>query len=117
MFSGDYSQHVTTHLLTTGYRIVVIADVFAVLVALWIAYGLQQIRWIGWGIPALIYIGAPFLGLLTLALVRVWSEYLTVIFGISGRIHDLDAKLGYLAGRAYAAEQAANASVPPDPRP
>lgn len=117
LFGADFTQHITLRLLKAGYRIVIVADGFAVLMWIWIAYGLQHVRWIGWAIPATIYIAAPILGILVLGFVRVWCEYLTVAFGIAERVQDLDRKVGYLAGRAYAAERAATGPTRPDPDP
>lgn len=117
LFSGDFSQHVTTRLVAGGYRVIIAVGVFAVLVGLWFGYGLQQVEWVGSVLPILIYFGAPLLGLLGLATVRMSFEYLTVIFRMSGKVHDLDAQVGYLARRAYASEQAATAPERPDSSP
>ncbi|MFC5186414.1 DUF4282 domain-containing protein [Actinomadura harenae] len=117
LMSADFSHYVTTRILRAGYCVVVAMTGGAVLAGFWIAHGLQTIRWIGWGIPALIYTFAPLLGILWLALARVWFEYLGVIFGIAARVHDLDAKVGYLADRAHAAERSARAPGTSRPTP
>jgi hypothetical protein len=92
---------VTTRLLKTGYRLVIAVDVFSVLMWVWLCYGLSSVRMIGWFIPTLIGISAVVVGLVWLAAVRIAFEYLMVIFGISGKVHDLDRKVEYLATVTY----------------
>jgi uncharacterized membrane protein YcaP (DUF421 family) len=105
LFSTDYSQFLLPRLLRAGYRTVIAMTAFTVLVWVLLASALPD--WIGWGIPALVYIFAPFLGLVTLALTRITLEYLTVVFDISTTLHKIDAKAEYLTDNAHQNNQAA----------
>ena len=99
LLSADYSEFVTTRVLTTGYRIVIAATALAVIAWSWV--GISIAEWAGWGIAGLISLFAALCGLATLAGVRVVFEYIIVIFDIAETLHKTDKKTEYLARIAH----------------
>ncbi|MGI5204076.1 DUF4282 domain-containing protein [Spirillospora sp. CA-108201] len=106
LFSADYSEFVTTRVITTGYRMVITATVIAVTSCSWI--GLSVAETAGWGVAGLICISATFCGLATLTAVRVSFEFLLVVFDIAETLHRTDRKPGDLTRIAHNERKEAN---------
>lgn len=106
LFSADYSEFVTTRVITTGYRMVIAATGMATTALSWI--GLSVSDTAGWGVAGLICITGIFGGLATLAAIRVAFEFLLVVFDIAETLHRTDRKTAHLARNAHHKNKAAN---------
>lgn len=95
LFDVSFGDYVTTRLIRALYRIIIVASVNGVMFAWMFTSWLPN--WFGWGLKYMMYIAAPVGALVWLTIVRIFLEYLIVIYAI-------DEKLSILINRPYRKE-------------
>lgn len=84
LFDLSFGDYVTTRLIRALYRIIIVVTtngvIFAWLFTSWLP------DWFGWGIKYMMYISAPIGALVWLTIVRIFLEYLIVIYAIDEKL-------------------------------
>jgi hypothetical protein len=84
----SFSDYVTAKLIRAIYRITIIITVNGVVFAWLFAWWLPD--WFGWGMKALIFLGAPATALMFLTISRLILEHLIVIYAIHDKLSAID---------------------------
>lgn len=84
LFDVSFSDYVTTRLIRALYRIIIVITVNGVIFAWLFTSWLPD--WFGWGIKYMMYVSAPIGALIWLTAVRIFLEYLIVIYAIDEKL-------------------------------
>lgn len=80
VFDLSFGTFVTAKLIRGLYRLIIVITANGTVAGWLVAYWLPE--WFGWGLKALIFLGAPVAALIWLTITRIALEHLIIIYAI-----------------------------------